>query len=107
MPGDVNYEKYKNYIIYGTEKSWSKKLILNLSKLSENDELKNICQKYLPPNEADWAGISLFDIFDKYNDIYGSTTHMTFIFNIFVFYTLFNQFNCRVIDDSYNIFCQN
>ena len=29
---------------------------------------------------------------------------MTIIFNIFVFYTLFNQFNCRVIDDSFNIF---
>ena len=26
------------------------------------------------------------------------------IFDIFVFYTLFNQFNCRVIDDSLNIF---
>ena len=29
---------------------------------------------------------------------------MTLIFNIFVFYTLFNQINCRVIDDSVNIF---
>ena len=29
---------------------------------------------------------------------------MTFIFNVFVFYTLFNQINCRVIDDSLNIF---
>ena len=29
---------------------------------------------------------------------------MTFIFNIFVYYTLFNQINCRVIDDSFNIF---
>ena len=29
---------------------------------------------------------------------------MTIIFNIFVFYTLFNQINCRVIDDSFNIF---
>ena len=29
---------------------------------------------------------------------------MSFIFNIFVFYTLFNQINCRVIDDSFNIF---
>ena len=31
---------------------------------------------------------------------------MTFIFNVFVFYTLFNQFNCRIIDDSYNIFAR-
>ena len=29
---------------------------------------------------------------------------MCLIFNIFVFYTLFNQFNCRVIDDTLNIF---
>ena len=29
---------------------------------------------------------------------------MTLIFNIFVFYTLFNQINCRIIDDSINIF---
>ena len=28
---------------------------------------------------------------------------MTLIFNIFVIYTLFNQFNCRIIDDSKNI----
>ena len=29
---------------------------------------------------------------------------MTLIFNIFVFYTLFNEINCRVINDSFNIF---
>ena len=28
---------------------------------------------------------------------------MTLIFNIFVVYTLFNQINCRIIDDSINI----
>ena len=29
---------------------------------------------------------------------------MTLIFNVFVIYTLFNQINCRMIDDSFNIF---
>ena len=29
---------------------------------------------------------------------------MTIIFNVFVIYTLFNQINCRMIDDSFNIF---
>ena len=29
---------------------------------------------------------------------------MTMVFNVFVIYTLFNQLNCRVIDDSFNIF---
>ena len=28
---------------------------------------------------------------------------MTIVFNVFVIYTLFNQFNCRVLDDSFNI----
>jgi len=32
------------------------------------------------------------------------STHLTVIFNTFVIYTLFNQINARVIDDSYNIF---
>ena len=39
-----------------------------------------------------------------YHNSVSATTHMTLIFNIFVFYTLFNQINCRVIDDSVNIF---
>ena len=29
---------------------------------------------------------------------------MTIIFNVFVFYSLFNQINCRILDDSLNIF---
>ena len=106
LPGDVNYEQFKNYILFGSETSWSKKLTIDLSKLNTDKNLKNTCEKYLPEKESDWAGISLFDIFEKYNIIYGSTTHMTFIFNVFVFYTLFNQFNCRIIDNSYNIFAR-
>ena len=106
LPGDVDYNKYKNYIICGSETSWSKKFQLDISKFNADNNLRNICEKYLPTNEADWAGISLFDVFEKYNALYGSTTHMTFIFNVFVFYTLFNQFNCRIIDDSYNIFAR-
>ena len=106
LPGDINYEQYKNNILIGSENSWSQKLVVNELNLHNDNALKNICKKYLPLKEEDWAGISLFDVFDKYNDIYGSTTHMTFIFNVFVFYTLFNQFNCRVIDNSYNIFAR-
>ena len=106
LPGDVNYEQFKNYILFGSETSWSKKLTIDLSKLNTDKNLKNTCEKYLPEKESNWAGISLFDIFEKYNIIYGSTTHMTFIFNVFVFYTLFNQFNCRIIDNSYNIFAR-
>ena len=106
LPGNVNYERNKDYILIGSENSWSKKIFLNLKGIKNDQKLKNICEKYLSSNEAEWSTISLFDIFDKYNDIYGSTTHMTFIFNVFVFYTLFNQINCRVINDSYNIFAR-
>ena len=106
LPGDINYYKSKNNILFGVENSWSKKLYLKMANLKKNTNLKKMCSKYLPTNEDDWPNVSLFDIFDRYNNIYGSTTHMTFIFNVFVFYTLFNQFNCRVIDDSYNIFAR-
>jgi Ca2+ transporting ATPase len=39
-----------------------------------------------------------------YNKNYGNSAHMTLIFNTFVLYTLFNQLNARVLDDSFNIF---
>jgi hypothetical protein len=41
--------------------------------------------------------------FKEYSNANAGTVHMTIIFNIFVFYTLFNQINCRVLDDSFNI----
>jgi len=53
-------------------------------------------------HEDEWKTFSLYDAFDYYNFKYGSTTHMTLIFNIFVFYTLFNQVNCIILDDSLN-----
>ena len=42
--------------------------------------------------------------FDEYVSINGNTAHMTIVFNVFVIYTLFNQINARVLDDSFNIF---
>lgn len=41
-----------------------------------------------------------------YQGEYGNSSHITIIFNIFVFYSLFNQINARVIDDKVNIFYQ-
>ena len=107
LPGNMDYEKYKNNIIFGSENSWSKNVYLNLRNYQN---IKFICEKFVPiidlNNQTNINGASLFEIFDKYNEIYGSTTHMTFIFNVFVYYTLFNQINCRVIDDSCNIFAR-
>ena len=103
LPGNMDYYKYKNNIIFGSETSWSKTVYLNLRNYQN---IKFICEKFIPENRNQTYGASLFEIFDKYKEIYGSTTHMTFIFNVFVYYTLFNQINCRVIDDSCNIFAR-
>ena len=42
--------------------------------------------------------------YDTYVHNNANSSHMTIIFNVFVIYTLFNQINCRVIDDNFNIF---
>ena len=101
LPGNVDYfENYDN-ILDGRENSWPKNKYIDLNKI-ENPKYN--CQKFLSNNKEEWEKFSLYDSFDYYNFEYGATTHMTLIFNIFVFYTLFNQFNCRIIDDSINIF---
>ena len=46
----------------------------------------------------------LSSAFDQYIRVNSCTAHMTMVFNVFVIYTLFDQLNCRVIDDSFNIF---
>ena len=47
---------------------------------------------------------NLHDCLSRYNLENGNSAHMTIIFNVFVIYTLFNQINARVLDDSFNIF---
>ena len=103
LPGNVDYFKKGDYILDGRENSWPKDKYINLDKIE--DENLN-CKRFLSNNKDEWETFSLFDAFDYYNFEYGSTTHMTIIFNVFVFYTLFNQFNCRIIDDSKNIFAR-
>ena len=46
----------------------------------------------------------LSQAYNRYIKYNAGTTHMAIVFNIFVIYTLFNQFNCLVIDESLNIF---
>ena len=103
LPGGLDYDTYKNNILFGSENSWNKKVYLNLKNYQN---IKYMCENFIPDNKNLNDGVSLFEVFDKYNEVYGSTTHMTFIFNVFVYYTLFNQINCRVIDDSLNIFAR-
>jgi magnesium-transporting ATPase (P-type) len=101
LPGDIDYlDKYDN-ILDGREIAWSKTNFIDLNKI---DQEKFGCRKFLSNDQSEWESFSLYDSFEYYNFEYGSTTHMTLIFNIFVFYTLLNQFNCRIINDSINIF---
>ena len=86
MPGGND----PKYIIYGTESNWSADVKLSASE-------KTFCGSYQSRQ-------SLSVAFKEYSNCNGGTVHMTIIFNVFVIYTLFNQINCRMIDDSFNIF---
>jgi magnesium-transporting ATPase (P-type) len=82
--------KDTDYIIYGTEVKWP-----------TDGKLRNHYKLYC----GEYAHRStLTEAYKEYINANSATTHLTLIFNIFVFYTLFNQINCRVIDDSLNIF---
>jgi Ca2+ transporting ATPase len=87
MPGKSDYRN----IIYGSESNWSTKV-----KLKVGID-KNFCGKYASRQ-------SLSVAYKEYSNANGGSVHMTMIFNVFVIYTLFNQINCRIINDSFNIF---
>ena len=78
------------YIIFGTESNWYDNIKLNST-------VKEYCGGYESRQ-------SLSVAYKEYMNNNGGTVHMTLIFNVFVIYTLFNQINCRMIDDSFNIF---
>ena len=88
------YQKYPGdtkYIIYGTSTKWESKIKMKPSISA------NFCGKYHSSSDLSIA----FEEYIRYNS---GTAHMAIVFNVFVIYTLFNQLNCRVIDDSLNIF---
>ena len=87
MPGGTDPE----YIIFGTESKWTTE-----DKLQSTIK-KEYCGKYASRQ-------SLSVAYKEYSNANGGSVHMTLIFNVFVIYTLFNQINCRMIDDSLNIF---
>ena len=88
LPGGVSD---LSYIIYGIESKWD-----NNIKLINGANAMD-CGNYAQRQDLGLA-------FKEYISNLGSTSHMTIIFNTFVFYTLFNQINCRVINDQLNIF---
>ena len=102
LPGNITSNNYK--ILYGNKDKWNSTLNLNGS-LNETF-LSNYCKNFVPTEkfEEAWYNISMQEAYNYYQMAYGGTTHMTLIFDIFVCYTLFNQINCRIIDDSVNTF---
>ena len=95
IPGGGNET---DYIIDGRKDKWSDTAIFNQTRSNISN-----CSD-LMSNEWESKENSLSDAFNFYQMEYGGTTHMTFIFDTFVIYTLFNQINCRIIDDSLNTF---
>ena len=87
FPGNTSPEN----IIYGTSPKWD-----NDIKKKQYASV-NICGYYYEKNDLSTA-------YEEYVRVNAGTAHMAIVFNVFVIYTLFNQFNCRVIDDSLNIF---
>jgi len=87
LPGNADPKN----IIYGTESSWDNNI--RLLKNIDVEECGHFSER-----------INLNLAFQEYYKSNGASSHMTIIFNVFVYYTLFNQINCRVIDDSFNIF---
>ena len=85
MPGGGKTD----HIIFGTESNWSIDDKLRVDN-------KEYCGKY-----ANRQSLSV--AYKEYSNGNGGTVHMSIIFNVFVIYTLFNQINCRMIDDSFNI----
>ena len=87
FPGNTKPEN----IIFGTSPKWDNNI---KKKISATEAF---CGIYNEKNDLSLA-------YEEYTRANAGTTHMAIVFNVFVIYTLFNQFNCRVIDDSLNIF---
>ena len=86
------------YIMDGKKYFWDyKKFIKNNSDINSCFFMDNTKFKQNQIN-------NLNDAYNWYNSVYGNTAHMTIVFNTFVFYILFNQINCRIINNNLNIF---
>jgi calcium-translocating P-type ATPase len=84
-------ENGNNYVINGSENAWKIEYKRRIGMTARE------CSVY-----ADKG--NLHDCFSRFKLENGNSSHMTIIFNVFVIYTLFNQINARVLDDSFNIF---
>ena len=89
LPGGM---KDPTNILYGIPTYWYNNIYLN------NDAVdKGLCGEYSYYNDLSSA-------FKLYNRREGGPVQLTMIFHIYVIYTLFNQLNCRIIDENKNVF---
>ena len=79
-------------ILYGISIYWYNNIYLNQEAVD-----KGLCGEYSEYNNLSKA-------FKLYNRREGCPVQLTMIFHIYVIYTLFNQLNCRIIDENKNVF---
>lgn len=91
FPGKEQNIDGTNYVMNGSENAWSINFKRKIGMTAKE------CSVYSDKG-------SLHDCFSRFKLENGNSAHMTIIFNVFVIYTLFNQINARVLDDSLNIF---
>ena len=99
LPGNAEND---DNILFGNKDKWVS--LSNTTFSSLNEGCTKICDGETMEIMQKWDNLTMEDFYDRYVTHYGGTTHMTLIFDVFVCYTLFNQVNCRMIDDSYNTF---
>jgi len=91
---------YNYFVLDGKKSAWSP-----LIKVQRNVSA-DLClfnNRTLFDGKTKDKVLNLYAAFRWYNQEYGNSVHMTIVFNVFVFYALFNQINSRIIDDSFNI----
>ena len=91
LPGGI---RDTSKILYGIQTYW-----YNNIKINKEAVEKGLCGEY-----ADYHNLS--QAFRLYNRREGGPVQLTMIFHIYVIYTLFNQLNCRIIDDNKNVFAR-
>ena len=101
FPAEVSefkHHKVYYYIMDGKKSSWDP-----MKHLRRNLDPK-VCFFFDRTQFEEDQINNLYEAYKWYTSTYGNTVHMTMIFNTFVFYSLFNQINSRVINNNLNIF---
>ena len=91
LPGNMKDPKK---ILYGIQTYWYNNIYLKPEAVN-----KGICGEY-----SEYKNLS--NAFKLYNRREGGPVQLTMIFHIYVIYTLFNQLNCRIIDENKNVFAR-